>query len=340
MRKRITDPRYTAAVIPTSVIAGVVVRAGALGLDPQTWFAGSGLNVDACVRGAHISFREAARILKRALRVWPDEPLGLHIGSRDPQLSFGVLASALTSCRSFGDALDIGLRHHQVSGSLMDVAIERSPNSIALRLRERFPEPALLPFLCEEVCASSFLIARATLGSALRPLRLELSYPAPPHVDAYRRLFGCPLVFDADANRLVFDAVLLERPLAAYDPAHLEAALALCRHQLAAAPSTRDVVQAVERLLGNASGQRRSMQQIAQHLHLSERSLRRHLTDAGTSFSQTRDRVLEQRARTLLKTTHRPIAAIAADLGFSDGREFRRAFQRWTGLAPRTWRRR
>ena len=37
----------------------------------------------------------------------------------------------------------------------------------------------------------------------------------------------------------------------------------------------------------------------------------------------------------LLHEGRLPIAQIGAELGFKDAREFRRAFKRWTGVAPR-----
>lgn len=339
MRKRSVNPRYTEASIPTAVIAGLVTLAQARGLPAAPWFAGTGLDLAHCDDGrTHISFRQAARIIGRALRALPGEAIGLRVGARDPLLNFGVLGFAMMSCRNFGEALEVGIRDHQASGSLMDVALEHAPGTVALRLHERFPHPELLPFLCEEACASSLLIARAMLGAGLRPLRLELSYAAPPYAAAYRRLFGCPVQFGAQTNRMSFDAALLDRALPAYNPANLAMALSLCRQQIDAPGPRRDVVVAVERLLERQHGRRATMVEIAQALLLSERSLRRQLQAAGESFNRIRDRVLERRARQLLREARLPVGAIADELGFSDGREFRRAFRRWTGVAPRALR--
>jgi AraC-like DNA-binding protein len=40
-----------------------------------------------------------------------------------------------------------------------------------------------------------------------------------------------------------------------------------------------------------------------------------------------------------LKTTRLPIGQVAKELGFRDPSSFSRAFQRWTGMSPRTYRR-
>ena len=41
----------------------------------------------------------------------------------------------------------------------------------------------------------------------------------------------------------------------------------------------------------------------------------------------------------LLQAGSLSVAAIGSEVGFSDPREFRRAFKRWTGMAPRSARR-
>jgi AraC-like DNA-binding protein len=68
---------------------------------------------------------------------------------------------------------------------------------------------------------------------------------------------------------------------------------------------------------------------------MSERSLRRHLSEAGTSYRELVDDVRKERALCLLEA-EQSISSIAQHLGFSDATAFARAFRRWTGRAPHT----
>ena len=330
------DRRLTETIIPTFVIAGLVDHAHAKGLEPEAWFTGLGLTVAHVQQSeALISFRQAATIIRRALRALPSEPLGLHVGSRDALVSFGMLGFAMLSSSNVREAFATGLEYHLASGSLMDLEAETTATEVTLRLHERFPDPELLPFLCEEVFASSIAIMRMMLGNDISPLRVELSYPPPPYGAAYHRLFNCPVRFDSNANRLVLPAVLMDRPLATHSAASHAVALAACRRLIEPAATTQDVISSVENLLRGKLRQRPSMADIAGWLNITERTLRRHLTEAGQRFSAIRDRVMEQRARMLLIDSTLPITNIAEELGFSDARDFRRAFRRWTGMAPR-----
>ena len=79
--------------------------------------------------------------------------------------------------------------------------------------------------------------------------------------------------------------------------------------------------------------------EVARTLHLSERSLRRRLADSGRIFREIHDRVRAERALELLHAGQLSVADIGIELGFSDPREFRRAFKRWTGMPPQSARR-
>ncbi len=96
-----------------------------------------------------------------------------------------------------------------------------------------------------------------------------------------------------------------------------------------------ETVASVERLLRAQLHNGPTLAKIANTLHLTERTLRRQLTTAGTSFKAIHDRVRTERALELLRARDTTIAQVGAALGFRDAREFRRASKRWTGATPR-----
>lgn len=329
------DPRFTEAIIPPFVIAGLVDHAYSRGFEPEAWFAGQGLAVAQTQQSETlISFRQAATIIRRALHALPAEPLGLHVGSREALTSFGILGLAILSSQNVREALATGVEFHLASGSLVDIEAEVTSTEVALQLYERFPDPELLPFLCEEVFASSVAMSRVMLGSKTSPLHIELSYPPPSYSLAYQRLFKCPVHFNSNANRMVFSSDLMDFPLTTRCASSYAAALAACRKLTAPSVTTQDIINSVENLLRNHLRQRPSMTEVADWLNTTERTLRRQLTEAGQSFSNIRDRISEQQARLLLNNSKLSISSIAEELGFSDPRDFRRAFRRWTGITP------
>ena len=81
-----------------------------------------------------------------------------------------------------------------------------------------------------------------------------------------------------------------------------------------------------------------SQKDIAEALHVSNRTLQRKLKDEGTSFIDLLQDARLSLARKYLAQPQRSIVEIAYLLGFSEPSTFSRAFKRWTGHAPAEYR--
>ncbi|MDP9793153.1 AraC-like DNA-binding protein [Catenuloplanes nepalensis] len=327
---------FDRAAIPPAVLAGVLDVGRREGLSVSSWFAGTGLDpVLLYAPGARVSLQQGRTILRRAIDALPGRPLGFEVGERDTLLSFGFLGIAMRASATAGEAFALAEELHLSAGSLLDVEREDLGAEIGIRFRERWPDPGILVFLCEEALASTTIIIRSMLAETpWTPVRVDLSYPPPPHASRYRRVFGCPIVFSADANRLVIPKELLDRPLPTQHKPTRQMAMEICRQYLSPGEAPPDIVTSVEALVGGNLRHPLTMSDIADRLFITERTLRRRLADSGERFSTIRDRVRERRATSLLWDTTMPVGDVAAEIGFNDGREFRRAYVRWRGLTP------
>ncbi len=328
------DPRYTAAVIPTTILAVLAHIADAGDVAVEPWLAGLGLTRaqidDAAVR---VSFRQASVIIRRALRAMPRD-IGLQVGTQQSVGTFGIMGLAMMTARTFGEAVAIGVENAAITGALMDVELEGSGRDVALVARPRFADDEILVFLCEELFGSTLILARTLVGPTFKPARLELTYPAPKYADAYRTLFGCEVKFGASRNRVIVERRWLEFALPTHHPVSAQQALTLCREQAAQIKKQSEIVASVERILRRRLAEQPTLAEIAQSLNLSQRNLRRHLTAVGQGWREIHDRLRTERALELLSAGALSIADIGGEVGFSDAREFRRAFKRWTGTAP------
>jgi AraC-like DNA-binding protein len=337
------DPRFTVAEFPTNKLLYLVQMADALGVDSRPWFAGLALSraqiADPALR---VSYRQASIFVHRALAALGVPDAGLRIG-RDGNLGgFGLLGLAMMTSRTFGEAMLAGIAHHKICGCLLDLGFEAvSEREVALVARPRFADTELLPFFCEELFASCLMIARELVGPALKPARVEFAYARPAHAAEYAALFDCELRFDVPECRLLIGVHWLAQPLPGHNPLTARQALALCAQQLTpdGGEPHQEIVAAVERLLRSRLRQQPTLNDVARTLNLSERSLRRRLTESGRVFREIHDRVRAERALQLLQAGTLSVAEIGGEVGFSDPREFRRAFKRWTGMAPQEARR-
>jgi AraC-like DNA-binding protein len=82
-----------------------------------------------------------------------------------------------------------------------------------------------------------------------------------------------------------------------------------------------------------------NIQLAAEMTGLSIRTLQRRLGDLQLDYSTLIDHVRLKQALSFLRNPDIPLTDIAYDLGYSDAAHFTRAFQRWTALSPREYRR-
>ena len=81
-----------------------------------------------------------------------------------------------------------------------------------------------------------------------------------------------------------------------------------------------------------------SLAELAQIRGVSERTLKRQLTPHG-GYRALLEEVRRDRAFELLAGTELNVERVAAEVGYSDTANFHRAFRRWAGCSPRSYRR-
>ncbi len=318
------------------MLLGLFAIADAHGVPSAKWLSGTGLaRSDLEAADLRLPVEAAAAIIERAL---PDLPtdVGLELGRSQHIGNFGLVGLAMSTAATFGEALQIGLRFTPVVGSLMRFVELPSPRPgvLALGAERTAGSDAIEHFVAEEFISSCLALGGGLLGAPLRPLALDFAYPQPRHVARYREVFDCPLAFEQPRNRLLLDAQVLAAPLRTHNPTASWQVLALCEAQMPRSEQQGEVASAVARLLGAALAEDPKLAAVAARLHVSERTLRRQLSQEGTSFHAIHDRLRIERALALLQEPKLSIAAVGAQVGFRDPREFRRAFKRWTGATP------
>jgi AraC-like DNA-binding protein len=111
---------------------------------------------------------------------------------------------------------------------------------------------------------------------------------------------------------------------------------------LARRSSPREIAERVRWVIGllfAAGGRSPEIQSVAAEMGTSVRTLQRRLRATGSTYGDVVQQARCAAAQQLLKDRRRRIGEIARKLGYSDHAHFTRAFQRWTGVTPREFRR-
>lgn len=112
------------------------------------------------------------------------------------------------------------------------------------------------------------------------------------------------------------------------------------RSEEPAGPALPSEVQAMMQLISSRAGEALQINDLLAGLPLSRRYVEKRFKAAtGRSIYQEVQRQRIERACQMLRTTHWPMERVSAAAGFSDPRQFSRAFRRYMGTTPSAYRR-
>lgn len=265
--------------------------------------------------------------------------LGLDFGQRLNISSHTALGYAVMNCETLEQAIGLFLRYYRIVALTVEIDFTVEGEQCFFTVVEKDEHRRQPGFTYESLFAAlngsiSFLLQDREL-----PIWFDIASPAPTHADRYYELLGPGVRFGQAAHRLGCPVSLLRAPIHSANPALVKIYEAQCQELLAKIGQDASVTDKVYALLERCEGGFPSHDEAATLLAMSGRTLRRKLREEEASFQDLLDRVRKDRALTYLRETRLPLNSIAHLLGFNDASNFRRAFERWTGRKPLSFRR-
>jgi AraC-like DNA-binding protein len=276
------------------------------------------------------------RLLELSAEASGAEDFGLRLAERGGLTNFGSVGLVVREQATIGDAIDAFSRfiHVHHDGMKLDVARGKEIVTITLHLRGRHPSASRQSI--DMVLGSIHRIIQSLCGHDWRPLEIHLHYPPPRERKRYREFFGCLVRFNADDDAILLSAHDMDRRIPSAHPL-IASYLRKRIEAIEARPSSWEakVDEVVRTLL--ASGDC-TVERLAEHLACTRRTIHRHLAEAGTSFSAILETQRAALVTELIEDRSRPLAAIAAQLGFSAQSAMARWFRGRFGCTITEWR--
>ena len=312
-----------------------------------------GLSIEQCLAGSGLTLSQlgdpASEIdasqelilignLVKALGHIPD--LGLLAGQRYHLSTYGIWGFALLSCPTLRSATSMGLRYLDLTFAFCRMQLEEHGDEIHLLLDDQDIPLPVRDFILQRDIAGMLRIQRDLLGQTLPFKRIELRMPAPADNSRTLEHYGVEPLFGQAQNRFVLAQQLLDLPLPGANPQVAHDCEVQCHSLLTRRRERSGLAGQIRTRLLSRPGRLPDMNEIAAQLHTSTRSLRRRLSEEGSSFRLLLEEVRQTLAEELLATGGLTLEEIAERLGYGEVSNFTHAFKRWKGLAPRQYRRR
>lgn len=293
---------------------------------------------------ARISQPQVLCLYQAGITLTQTPSLPLLVGEAIRPEGLHQLGYALMSCETVGEALSVNLRFQPLVMGQGQFDTHLTDDTVTLSWKPDGASAALLRPINESILASWVRFGQWITGSPATPLQVSFCHSRPADLQAYHRIFQCPLAFDGPTNSLTGPRFLLDLPIKQANPGLKRALLSALEAQLNASapgPHTTDWLMQVKQTLRlHLHEPGAHLPRLAIALNLSERTLKRKLAEHGTSVRALLQELRWQHAQERLRDPGARIEQIALELGYQSASAFSLACRNWQGTTPNRLRRR
>lgn len=287
-----------------------------------------------------VSAEEYYAFLERLAAVDSDPTtLSLRAGAAMRCSDYGAFGLAFKSAVTLIGSYERAARYARVLTSVATYTHEQSDAGMYVHVNREGERRLGMRISNEATIAAITAISREVSTVDFSPLAVYFKHPAPSGITDHEAYFGCPVYFDAGKDALLVATGSLEAPnkvgdesIARFFDTHLDAAIAKFEDEAAL---DKQVCNQLARSLSEGVP---AISDVASQLGMSGRTLQRRLAEHGHTFQALVDTARRQLAERLLQQTDYSLAEIAFMTGYAEQSAFTRAFKRWAGQTPRSFR--
>jgi AraC-like DNA-binding protein len=313
----------------------VVAYGGELGIDVDLLLQGSGLvNSQLTEHDLQVEDKQELHVLKNLMSNTSSPfRVGMELGSRYHLTSYGIMGYALLASSTPRKAVELGLRFLDLTYVYSKIELTEINQDLSLRFSCDIAGELGKLILARDMMGAA-MVQREVFESGHLPINLQFTLPKPPglSLDTMQHILGAEIQFNANYNGIVWIANQMDLPLVKANAGTAKICEQQCSQLLQQKQNWKPIEKQVKNTLLHL-GLTSSMQDIADYLFRTTRTLHRQLKQEQTSWRQVRDNVRIGIAEELLSTPMQ-LDEIADRLGFSDSANFSHSFKRCRNRTP------
>jgi AraC-like DNA-binding protein len=325
-------------LIRSACLTGYVEVAHQFGLDPFWLLEEAGLDRSCLLDpDIKISIDQCHWLLEASASEARVEDFGLRMSENRRLSNLGPLALATRDASSLREMVHAVIRYLRLHTDVFVLFFEERNDLAIIKAELIGSRLSSARQLIEMALGVTCQAMGQLLGSRGNNWLVWFCHSAPKDITTHLRVFGPRVEFGRDFNAIICTARDLDTPLSAADPVmarHVKQYLEPLLARVNATVSDK-VRQLVYELLPLG---RCSVKRIASSIGMDRRTLNRHLTRDGETFSSIVDTARADLARRYVKDRGRSLSEVSYLLGFSGASAFSRWFRERFGHSPTSWR--
>ena len=267
--------------------------------------------------------------------------LSILLGKSIKVNDYGLYGCTLLCCKDLRSALEYSIRYHNLVTKTvsMSLHISEEQGRSYYRFEDLLLADDLVEFNIELQCAIVLALVIECLNDKTFVFdELRLSFAKPKNYQLYEEHFQCPITYGNPHNEFVLtnDKLLLETSRS--NPFAMPLLLDQCDMVLNSIAAKNEFLITINQWVAANMHSELCSEELASYLCMTPRTLRRRLSEQGTSFRDIAKELRCEAAKKLILSTKLTIEDIGCSIGFSDVSNFRAAFKKWTGQTPSSMR--
>ena len=231
-------------------------------------------------------------------------------------------------------------RFGKVVTLIANFRVEQSKKSIFMEVIQGPDRHLGLEMTNELALAAAMSLSREVSSDVFCPRAVHLMADRPEDDGVYQSHFRCPIHFNADRDALEVTTTaasqanrLSDDGMSRFFEKHLDSQLSQINET---SELERRILDQIREALSEAVP---TLGGVARRIGMSSRTLQRRLSAEGLAYQDLVTEARKSLSAQLLRRTDYALAEIAFLTGFSDQSTFTRAFKRWHGQTPASYRR-
>ena len=324
--------------LPVSYIQIAIRTLANEGMSAEQILTGTQLTADSLSNGAYISVDQFVNVILNTRKVTNNPAIGLLLGSLLHPSTHGHMGWAAINSPTLSDAITIFQTYSFIRTPfiLYSTSVQKDQYIIRLTLTENLRGAHSL--FVEAMLMLLQHIIEFILGRPMSEAKLYINSSAPSYKASYSEYFHCPVCFDSDHIEIHLPLALKDTINPNADSHMYQLALEQCQESAHQLQRELDISTEIYDYLSSNLGTPLSLEQTAQHLNLSTRTVIRKLKRRHTSFQAIKDNIYAFQASNYLRRSSISVDTLSVIFGYSDPANFRRSFKRWFGISPQQYR--
>jgi AraC-like DNA-binding protein len=289
-----------------------------------------------------ITRKQHEDLWKNAIHLCDDPLFGLHFGESLQLSALGVVGEIIKMSSTVGEALAHAAAMTPMVTDLVIMEVIQSKKTFTVHFiptafGKQQSDTVTFRQMLDLLMVFTIHELDGLLLEKVKPVSVRHTFQS-IHIPEYERIFRCTPVCKAQ-HTLEFDNTYWNEPI-------LTANYALQRVLLDKVNTIGKEVGSVQTLqskiytylLQHAYLGILSQEDVAANFNISARSLQRKLREEGVTYQQLSDRVRKSLAVHYIRSGNYQLKEISGMLGYNELSAFTRAFKRWTGQPPASYR--